>query len=54
MTSKVRLNICHGNRLFRECLGLALGVSDQMDITVMDEPNAEALSRRSRRAWTSC
>ena len=38
MDSKVRLSICHRNRLFRECLRVALGVTDQMLITVMDEP----------------
>jgi DNA-binding NarL/FixJ family response regulator len=43
MAPKVRLVICHHNRLFRECLSLALGVAGQIDVTIMDEPNAEAL-----------
>jgi two-component system response regulator DegU len=41
MASKIRLRICHQNRLFRECLGLSLGVDEQMDVTLVDEPNAE-------------
>ena len=42
MASKIRLVICHHNRLFRESLSLALGVVDQMEIKFVDEPNAEA------------
>jgi two-component system NarL family response regulator len=42
MASKIRLIICHHNRLFRECLLLALGVDDQMDVAIVDEPNPEA------------
>jgi DNA-binding NarL/FixJ family response regulator len=42
MDSKVRLSICHRNRLFRECLSVALAVTDQMEITVMDEPINDA------------
>jgi DNA-binding NarL/FixJ family response regulator len=43
MTGNIRLIICHRNRLFRECLMLALGAADQMDVTILDEPNADAL-----------
>jgi DNA-binding NarL/FixJ family response regulator len=42
MASKIRLIICHHNRLFRESLLLALGAGDQMDVTIVDELNAEA------------
>jgi DNA-binding NarL/FixJ family response regulator len=42
MDTKVRLGICHRNRLFRDCLSVALGVDHQMEVSVMDEPIAEA------------
>ena len=42
MTPQARLIICHQNRLFRECLSLALGGADQIDIMIMEELNAEA------------
>jgi two-component system NarL family response regulator len=42
MTSKIRLGICHQSRLFRECLLVALGVDEQIDVTIVDEPIAEA------------
>jgi DNA-binding NarL/FixJ family response regulator len=38
MESKVRLSICHRNRLFCECLTVALGVSERMAVTITDEP----------------
>jgi two-component system NarL family response regulator len=43
MPPKVRLVIWHHNRLFRESLSLALGADEQMDVTIVDEPNAESL-----------
>ena len=42
MASKIRLCICHHTRLFRECLMLALGVDEHLDVTIADEPDAEA------------
>jgi DNA-binding NarL/FixJ family response regulator len=42
MDSKIRLSICHRNRLLRECLSAALGASDQLEVTVMDEPTGDA------------
>lgn len=42
MASKVRLVICHQNRLFRESLTSALAVADELDITVMDQPCGDA------------
>jgi DNA-binding NarL/FixJ family response regulator len=43
MASKIRLSIFHQNRLFRECLSLALGVTEQMDVSVIENPGAEAV-----------
>jgi DNA-binding NarL/FixJ family response regulator len=43
MDSQFHVGICHQNRLFRECLSLALAVDEQLDVTLMVEPNAEAL-----------
>jgi DNA-binding NarL/FixJ family response regulator len=42
MTPQARLIICHQNRLFRECLSLALGRADVIDITIIEELNEEA------------
>jgi DNA-binding NarL/FixJ family response regulator len=38
MVTKVRLSICHANRLFGECLSLALAGALPMDVKVVDEP----------------
>jgi two-component system NarL family response regulator len=43
VSSKIRLIIWHNNRLFRESLLLALGADEQIDVTVVDDPNAEAI-----------
>src|SRR5262245_60842958 len=42
MASKIRLSIWHQNRLFRQCLLLALGGDEHLDVTIVDEPNAVA------------
>lgn len=43
MAAKDRLSIYHQNRLYGECLRLAVGASDQIDITIMDALYADAL-----------
>jgi len=43
MFSKVRLIICHQNRLFRESLTLALAGADNMEIMVMDGPFQDSI-----------
>jgi DNA-binding NarL/FixJ family response regulator len=51
MASKIRLQICHHNRLFRECLGSALAGDEAMDILTTGGPEtglSEALGPGDR------
>jgi two-component system NarL family response regulator len=41
MASKIRVIICHHSPLVRECLSLALGGNEGIDVTILDEPNGE-------------
>ena len=42
MASKIRLRICHHNRLFRECLASALAEDDRIDILASGDPELVA------------
>jgi DNA-binding NarL/FixJ family response regulator len=44
MAANIRVIVCHQNRLFRECLQLALGLDDHMDVVAVDDAKTDALA----------
>jgi DNA-binding NarL/FixJ family response regulator len=43
MAANIRLMVCHRNRLFRECLILALSVDHHIEVLAVDDPKTDSL-----------
>jgi DNA-binding NarL/FixJ family response regulator len=50
MVARIRLVICHQNRLFRECLVSALAESDRVEVSDLEKPETDVFQRSRKGA----